>query len=180
MKLTTLALAGALALSAAGVSGAQPAPPPGGPAPAARGPEWPRPDPAKMAEQHAEKLRAVLQLRPEQEPALRALIDAMKPPAGEMERRRQQRDEMRTLTTPQKLDRMQARMSERQARFARRADAVKRFYAQLSPTQQRAFDALHDGPGGFGGFGGMHGGPGRMHGHDHGGAPGPGGPPSEG
>jgi hypothetical protein len=170
MKLSTLALAGAIALSAAGGAFAQPAPPPGGPAPAGRE----TPDPAKMAERHAERLRAVLQLRPEQEPALRALVEAMKPPAGEMERHRHERDEMRKLPTPQRLDRMQARMSEHQARFARRAEAIKRFYAQLTPTQQRAFDALHEGPQG------MHGGFGR-HG-DHGHAPdrgrGPGGPPS--
>lgn len=172
MKLSKLALAGAIALSAAGGALAQPAPPPGAPPPAGR--EWKHPDPAKMAERHAEKLRATLQLRPDQEPALRALVEAMKPPAGERERRREDRGEMRNLPTPQKLDRMQARMSERQAAFARRADAIKRFYAQLSPSQQRAFDALHDGPGGMGG------GPGHGHGRGHEPERGPGGPPEEG
>lgn len=171
MKLSTLALAGAIALSAAGASVAQPAPP--ADAPARGGPEWRRPDPAKMAEEHAERLRAVLQLRPEQEPALRALVEAMKPPPGEMERRRGERGEMRELATPQRLDRMQARMSEHQAQFARRADAVKRFYAQLSPAQQRAFDALHEGHEGMRGHG-------RRHGPDHGPEHAPDGPPSEG
>jgi hypothetical protein len=74
---------------------------------------------------------------------------------------------MRDLPTPQRLDRMQARMNERQAAFARRSDAVKRFYAQLTPAQQRAFDALHDGPGG------LRGGPGHGHGHDRGAERGP-------
>ncbi|CAN7500581.1 Spy/CpxP family protein refolding chaperone [Phenylobacterium sp. LjRoot225] len=170
MKLSTLALAGAIALSAAGASLAQPAPPPGGPAPA----DARRHDPAKMAEQHAQRLRAVLQLRPDQEPALRALVDSMKPAPGTRERRRDEHDEMRNLPTPQRLDRMQARMSERQTRFARRADAVKRFYAQLTPTQQRAFDALHDGPGG------MRGGKGHGHGRGHGPERGPGGPHGKG
>lgn len=145
MKLSTLALAGAIALSAAGGALAQPAPPSGGPAPA--GHRMHRPDPAKMAERHAERLRAVLQLRPDQEPALRALVDSMTPAPGAMERRRQEHGEMRNLPTPERLDRMQARMRERQTQFARRADAVKRFYAQLTPTQQRAFDALHEGAG---------------------------------
>jgi hypothetical protein len=160
MKLTFLALASALALSAAGVSLAQPAPGPGYPSPASgaqpwRGGEGHRPDPAQMAERHAQRLRVILQLRPDQEPALNALMAAMQPAPGERERRMAERQQHETLTIPQKLDRMQARMTERQAAFARRADAIKRFYAQLSPSQQRAFDALHAGMG--------HG----MHGHGH-------------
>ena len=48
---------------------------------------------------------------------------------------------------------------------ASRADATKRFYAQLSPAQQRAFDALKPMGGGHGG----HHGEGRMGGrHGHG------------
>lgn len=148
MKLSTLALAGAIALSAAGASLAQPAPP-AGPAPA-DGRGWQRPDPAQMAQRHAERLRAVLQLRPEQEPALTAFINAMRPDPAQMERRRAERGQTANLTTPQRLDRMQARMAERQTQFARRAEATKRFYAQLSPAQQKAFDALHQDRGGFG------------------------------
>jgi hypothetical protein len=60
---------------------------------------------------------------------------------------------MRNLSTPQRLDRMQARSAERQARLAQRAEAIKRFYAQLTPAQQRAFDALPMGRGGMGGRG---------------------------
>jgi protein CpxP len=175
MKLSTLALAGAIALSAS-ASLAQPAPPPG-PGPGFSGRDAERPDAAKMAEQHAQRLRTVLQLRPEQEPALRALVDATRPRPEELERRRDDRGDARDLSTPQRLDRMQARLAEHQARFARRADAVKRFYAQLSPAQQRAFDALHDGPGGMHGRGGRHGhGPGGFHGPERG----PGGPGAEG
>jgi len=169
MKLTSLALAGALALGAAGVSAAQPAPgdpqaypPPGGRPWAQDG--WRRPDPAVIAQHRADRLRAVLQLRPDQEGALRALIASETPPADAMQRHEAERAQAETLTTPQRLDRMQARLAEMQARFAQRADAVKRFYAQLSPTQQRAFDALHEG------FG--------RHMHGHGGrGMGPGKPP---
>ena len=151
MRLTTFALAGAVALSAAGASLAQSAPAPQpGPAPA-DGRGWRHMDPAQRAEQHAQRLRAVLQLRPDQEPALRALVEASRPDPARIERRRQERAEMRKLTTPQRLDRMQARMAERQAAFTKRADAVRRFYAQLTPAQQRAFDALHERRGGFGG-----------------------------
>jgi Spy/CpxP family protein refolding chaperone len=157
MKFTPLALAGAIALTAAGASFAQPAPQPGGPQPA-EGRGWQRPDPAQMAERRAEHLRAVLQLRPEQEPALRALIAALQPDPAKMEQRRQERGEMRNLTTPQRLDRAQARMAERQAAFTRRAEAVRKFYAQLTPAQQKAFDALHEGHGGMRGMHRGHGG----------------------
>lgn len=167
MKLSTLALAGAIALSAAGASLAQPAPT-AGPAPA-DGRGWQRPDPAQMAQRHAEKLRAVLQLRPDQEPALTAFLAALRPDPAQMAQRRAERSETANLTTPQRLDRAQARMAERQREFARRADATKRFYAQLSPAQQRAFDALHQGRGGFGDGRGRGG-----HGHGGHGGEGPG------
>ena len=45
------------------------------------------------------------------------------------------------LTTPQRLDRMQARQAEHAAAFAMRADATRAFYAGLAPTQQKTFDA---------------------------------------
>jgi hypothetical protein len=157
MKLSSLAAAGAILLTAASASFAQPMQ-----APTARAGDaqaWRRPDPAQRAERHAERLRAILQLRPDQEPALRAFIAAVQPTPEELQRReaaRAQRGEASNLTTPQRLERRQARLAERQAAFARRSDAVKRFYAQLTPTQQKAFDALpmpHGGMRGRGGFG---------------------------
>jgi Spy/CpxP family protein refolding chaperone len=151
MRLTSLALAAAIAVSAAAPSFAQPAPTAAPGAPTGR--TWRTPDPAQRAERHAERLRAVLQLRPDQEPALRTLVTAMQPTPEQRERRQAERAEMRNLSTPQRLDRMQARQTERQARFAQRAEAIKRFYAQLTPAQQRAFDALPMGPGGMGGRG---------------------------
>jgi hypothetical protein len=156
MRLTFLALAGAITLAAAGASVAQPASPPG-PAPA-EGHAWRRPDPAQMSQ----RLSAVLQLRPDQQPALQTFVAAMQPSPGERQRRQAERGELRNLPTPERLDRMQARMAERQAAFGRRAEAIKRFYAQLTPTQQRAFDALPMGRGGMGGRG--HGGGGFGHG----------------
>lgn len=157
MKMTSLAVASAIAVSAAGASLAQPMQTPGGGA--RQG--WQRPDPAQRAERHAERLRALLQLRPDQEPALHAFIAALQPSPEQIQRRAAERGEARNLPTPERLDRLQARLAERQSAFARKADAIKRFYAQLSPSQQRAFDALpmgrhggreHDGFG-RGGFG---------------------------
>lgn len=121
-----------------------------------------RMDPEAMAAKHAERLRAVLQLRPEQEPALKAYLAARKP-AG-MAGRRGGREQSAAMTTPQRLDAQRARLTERVARFDQRAAATKTFYAQLSPSQQKAFDAL----GSRGGKGGHRGMGGRGHG-GHGG-----------
>jgi protein CpxP len=122
-------------------------------------------DPAAMAQRHADKLRAALQLTPAQEPALRAFLAEMRPPegmGGKMgmgERMKGMHEEMASLTTPQRLDRMQERMDKHRAMFDRHAAAVKRFYAQLTPAQQKAFDAMpmmgHMDHGRRGGHGGM-------------------------
>jgi hypothetical protein len=71
------------------------------------------------------------------------------------------------LTTPQRLDRQRERMTERMAQFERRSAAIKRFYGALSPSQQKAFDALRPAGG--------RGGPGhRAHRGGRGFGPGPG------
>lgn len=101
-----------------------------------------RHDPEQMAQHRAERLRAVLQLKPSQENALQAFLASMKPPQGAREKMRGQRGEMAKLTTPERLDRMKAMMATRQAEFDKRAAATKRFYAQLDPAQQKAFDAM--------------------------------------
>src|SRR5689334_15469655 len=131
--LSRAALAAALALPLAltGASLAQPAPP----APDGGEHRMRRGDPAEMAARHAQHLRDVLQLRADQEGALQALIAAMKLPEGARERH-EEREE--GLTTPQRLDRMLAHFDEMRAHMVRHAEAVKRFYAQLTPAQQKA------------------------------------------
>jgi hypothetical protein len=168
MKFSSLALAGALAVAVAAPSLAQPAPPPGSPPPAG-GRQWRQPDPAEMAQRREERLSAALQLRPDQQPALKALMAALQPDPAKMQRWKADRDQAdkTQVPIPERLDKMQARMAERQADFARKADAIKRFYAQLTPAQQGAFNAMpmmlghggRGGPGGPGGrgFGGPHG-----------------------
>jgi hypothetical protein len=122
-----------------------PAPPPGHEAhrrfEIARGPDG-KVDPAKVKEEAA-KWRAEAEAR-----------------RAEMEKKRA---EEAALTTPQKLDRMVKHMAEEsakhQAELQAHVDSVKRFYAALTPSQQKAFDALHQG--GMGGGMHEHGGPGR-------------------
>ena len=156
MKRAMMALAGAAVLCSAGVAAAQPPQP--GPPPE-RGMRMQR-DPARMMERRAQHLRDVLQLRQDQEGALRAFLEAQRPPGRGA--RREARPDGQALTTPQRLDRARQRMAEAQKRFDTRATAIRRFYDQLSPAQQKAFDALpmggrggrmamRRGPGGHGG-----------------------------
>jgi hypothetical protein len=133
-------------------------------------------DPAK----HADHLRVMLQLRPDQEGALQAFIGASKPmehtgghPAAA------DAPPPKPLTTLERLDKHARMMAEHQAAFQKHAAAVRAFYNQLSPSQQKAFDAMsammHGGRGG-------HGGPGERHMRviRHGGPGAPGGPAAEG
>lgn len=125
-----------------------------------------RPDPAQMAARHAQHLRDALQLTSAQEPALAAFMASMKPPEGMRDGMRARMGERgQPLSTPERLDRQRARMAERTQRFDQHAAAIKRFYAQLTPAQQKAFDALHMSGGRHGprgGHGGMRGGMGGM------------------
>lgn len=121
-----------------------------------------RPPAAAVAADRADRLRAMLQLRPDQEAALKAYMDAMAPREGARDEWRRERQAAADMTTPQRIDRRRARMAEHQKRFEQRASATLRFYGQLSPAQQKAFDAMGAGRGGMG----------RGRGHGHGMGPG--------
>jgi Spy/CpxP family protein refolding chaperone len=87
-------------------------------------------------------LKEKLKLAPEQEAAWNAFAGASQPHPRPMGADREaMRAEFAKLTTPQRLDRMQAMAEMRHARMAERVTATKAFYAQLSPEQQRVFDA---------------------------------------
>lgn len=123
-----------------------------------------------MMKQHLEDLKTVLRLRPDQEAALQAFVEAhhgggpmmmmhggpdgpdgkgMAPP--------------KALTTPERLAEMAKHEEAMAAEHRKSREALAKFYAVLSPDQQKVFDALqrlHGGPGGHGGHMGMMGGPG--------------------
>ena len=154
-----------LALATFGAANAQPPPPPGG-MQGMGGMHGMGMDPAQRIERMASHLRDVLQLTPAQEPALQAFIAAMKPPEGGMGKMRGEHEKMAGMTTPQRLDAMQAHRAEREAAMDKRIQAIRTFYAQLTPAQKKAFDALpppgmghHMGGPGMGRMGGE--GPGR-------------------
>ncbi len=133
-------------------------------------------DPAKFEAQRAERhsqlmasLKTKLQLTSAQESAWTTFAAAMQPPARPMADPAQQRAEMAKLTTPQRIDRMQAFQAQRNEAMTRRGDATKAFYAALSPEQQKVFDTetlammrngMHAGRGGRGQGPGMGMGPG--------------------
>jgi hypothetical protein len=112
-------------------------------------------------------LHDILNLRPDQDGALRDFMATMQPPEGpDRMTMHHDEDRMDRMTTPERLDRMAARLADKQAEFQRHADAVRRFYAALSPDQQRAFDAVQGMMMMDGHHHGMGGGPmGEHHGH---------------
>jgi hypothetical protein len=160
--------ASALALYAAtgAAAFAQPAPPAGA-KPMAHGPGGPMMgqrggDPAERAA----KLRDLLQLKPAQEPALQAYLQAL----GSARQGMTPGDDATwPKTTPERLARMQQMMAQHQAAMTAMMDATRRFYDQLDPAQKRAFDALPmrmgPGMGPMGGGMGPRRGPGGPGGH---------------
>ena len=109
-------------------------------------------DPARMAEmqkkmserhtQRMERMKAELKITAAQEPAWNAYVartahEPRQPGATE---------DWSKLTTPQRLEKMQALHNERSAEMAKRIDATKSFYAQLTPEQQKTFDSQGSGP----------------------------------
>jgi protein CpxP len=147
------------------VAGAQtpPAPQPTAPRPAMARDAQGRGDPAKMQERMGRmqermarrmaEFKQKLQLSPAQEGAWTSYVAALKP--GNF--RRTDRAEFARLTTPERIDRMRQRHSERMAEMDRRGEATKAFYAGLSPQQKKVFDdeTARRGRGGHG-HGGHH------------------------
>ena len=155
-----LVSAGLLATAAFAASAQAPAPavaPPAGPASAAPTAAAPaaeqrmhKPHDGKHFERmqerrtkHLAELKTKLKLNASQEGAWTTFTAATQPPARPAQgaNRAAARAEFEKLTTPQRLERMQARQAERSARFAQRAEATKTFYAVLTPEQQKTFDA---------------------------------------
>jgi len=136
-----------ITLSTAAAAVAQDAPPPPGMPPMAdEGPDGPGGPPAMMRhhrldpEAHAQHLRDVLQLRADQEGALKAYLAAAGPQAWGKDRPKREAVDMprQPLTTPERLDREAEHLDRARARL----DATRAFYAALSPSQKKAFDAL--------------------------------------
>lgn len=91
---------------------------------------------------HLSALKDKLKLAPEQEAAWNAFANASQPGMHRMGGDPQaMRGEFAKLSTPERMDKMMAMSEARRARMAERAEAIKAFYAQLTPAQQKVFDA---------------------------------------
>ncbi|MDD2610040.1 MAG: Spy/CpxP family protein refolding chaperone [Giesbergeria sp.] len=89
--------------------------------------------------QHQVQLKEQLQLSPTQATAWTEFMAAMEP----TRHARLGWEGMEQLSTPERVDRMRALRIQHMADADRRGDAVKAFYAQLNPAQQKTFDAHH-------------------------------------
>jgi hypothetical protein len=113
-----------LSLSAAGAALAQQ--PPQGPSPQVQ----------------LSQLHDALHLTATQEPAWRAYVAALRPDPSIQARRRSAAEMMPKLPTPRRVDLITAEMDQDLAVMRRQGEAVKAFYAQLSPQQQSTFDRI--------------------------------------
>jgi periplasmic protein CpxP/Spy len=109
----------------------------------------------KRMERRLAELKQKLQITPAQESAWTSFSAAMKPPNIQ----RPDRAEFAKLTTPERIDRMRAMRTARQAEMDKRGDATKTFYAALTPEQKKVFDQAtlrEHGRGGHGRHGAHH------------------------
>lgn len=113
-----------------------------GPGPEGQGPANMEKMHERMAERHNKhlnELKAKLQLQTHQDAAWNTFAQAMQPPAkplGHLDRAA-----LAKLTTPERIDQMQAFKAQRDAHMQKRADATKAFYASLNADQKKTFDA---------------------------------------
>ena len=85
-------------------------------------------------------LHDALHLRIGQESAWAAYKASVAPSPQAQQRRRAAAMLFPTITAPRRIDLVQAEMQRDLDDFRRQADALKAFYATLSPEQQRVFD----------------------------------------
>jgi periplasmic protein CpxP/Spy len=88
-------------------------------------------------------LPALLHLRPDQMGAFHAFEQASQPRPDEIQRLRGAAPQaLASVSTPQRLERIDAFLNTQLQMFHRSADATRAFYGQLSPDQQHSFDQL--------------------------------------
>ncbi|MBM3386220.1 MAG: hypothetical protein FJY36_00920 [Betaproteobacteria bacterium] len=95
----------------------------------------------KMAERHAKhlnKLKTQLKLDAQQEGAWNTFAEAMQPPATGAAW--PDRAALAKMSTPERVDQMQAFHAQRQGMMHKRGEASKTFYASLNAEQKKIFD----------------------------------------
>jgi protein CpxP len=98
----------------------------------------------KQMEKQQAELKAKLHLAPAQEAAWNAYVEGTKLPAKSVDHH-MNRDEFAKLTTPERLDKMnaahEANFKTMQTHMKQRDEATREFYKKLSVEQQKVFDA---------------------------------------
>lgn len=103
-------------------------------------------DPVATAHKHLSELKAKLNHTKEQEPAWQVFSDQVNAQAKNMA---SMHDKMKgnmqnmPMTAPERMAMMADMMKDRAQNMATMADAVKTFYATLTPEQKSAFDKMH-------------------------------------
>lgn len=92
---------------------------------------------AERHAQHLTELKSKLNLQGAQEPAWNSFTQSMQHPARMA---RPERATFEQMTTPERLDQMQAMKAQRDAHMQQRAEATKAFYATLNADQKQVFD----------------------------------------
>jgi hypothetical protein len=87
------------------------------------------------------RLHGDLRLSPAQEGAWRDYVAAITPTSEAMDRQRSMDQMLPQLPTPRRIALIEASMARDAADFHREGLAVIAFYQQLTPQQQRTFDA---------------------------------------
>ena len=87
-----------------------------------------------------QRLHGDLQLSPSQEGAWNIFQQAFQVDPQEMARQRDADAKMPGLTGPERMDQAISMAQDNLAGLRRRGDALKTFYATLSPEQQKVFD----------------------------------------
>jgi len=95
-------------------------------------------------------LHTMLHIRPDQEAAWRTYQSASPQPA-EIAQMRQGAQQLGSLTTPERLERINGMLTTQLTVFHRQAMATRGLYSVLSPDQQRMFDQATAPPAGRGG-----------------------------
>lgn len=129
-----------LAAGLLSANAAFPAPQPGGCEPMERWSAKPG-QRAERLQEHRNRLHDALKLTSEQEGAWKKFTEATAParPLAEMGRPQ----DWSGLTAPERADRMLAMARQHQERMASHVEALKAFYAVLSPGQKTVFDDFH-------------------------------------
>jgi len=95
---------------------------------------------AKMGQRHTkqlDELKGKLNLQASQEAAWAGFAQSMQKPERLA---RADRASMEKMSTPERLERMQAKMAERNAQMQKRMEGTKIFYASLTAEQKQVFD----------------------------------------